>query len=73
MQNNFFSCYAILIAVRHVFEPTYHGVFDPEKHRRLATDFPAGKLPSVQNINVCGNIDQQVMVWEAILENEEVL
>ena len=73
MQNNFFSCYAILIAVRHVFEPTNDGVFDPEEHRSLANDFPAGKLPGVQSVTVYRNIDQKIMVGEAILENEVVL
>lgn len=31
------------IAVRHIFEPTDDGVFDPEEHRRLANDFPRRK------------------------------
>ena len=37
------------IAVRHIFEPTDDGVFDPEEHRRLANDFPAGRLPGVRS------------------------
>ena len=41
MQTKFFRSYVIAIAVRHVFEPTDDGVFDPEEHRRLADDFPA--------------------------------
>lgn len=61
------------IAVRHVFEPTDDGVFDPEEHRRLADDFPAGKLAGVRSVTVYRNIDQQIMVGEAILENKDVL
>ena len=61
------------IAVRHVFEPTDDGVFDPEEHRRLADDFPAGKLPGVRSVTLYRNIDQQIMVGEAILENKDVL
>ena len=61
------------IAVRHVFEPTDDGVFEPEEHRRLANDFPAGKLPGVRSVTVYRNIDQQIMVGKAILENEDVL
>ena len=61
------------IAVRHIFEPTDDGVFDPEEHRRLANDFPAGKLPGVRSVTVYRNIDQQIMVGEAILENEATL
>ena len=52
------------IAVRHVFEPTDDGVFDPKEHRRLADDFPAGKLPGVRSVTVYRNIDQQIMIWE---------
>ena len=61
------------IAVWHVFEPTDDGVFDPEEQRRLADDFPAGKLPGVRSVTVYRNIDQQIMVGEAILENKDVL
>ena len=61
------------IAVWHVFEPTDDGVFDPEEHWRLADDFPAGKLPGVRSVTVYRNIDQQIMVGEAILENKDVL
>ena len=61
------------IGVRHVFEPTDDGVFDPEEHRRLANDFPAGKLPGVRSVTLYHNIDQQIMVKEAILENKDVL
>jgi len=61
------------IAVRHIFEPTDDGVFDPKEHRRLANDFPAGKLPGVRSVTVYRNIDQQIMVGEAILENEATL
>ena len=61
------------IAVRHIFEPTDDGVFDPEEHRRLANDFPAGKLAGVRSVTVYRNIDQQIMVGEAILENEATL
>ena len=61
------------IAVRHIFEPTDDGVFDPVEHRRLANDFPAGKLPGVRSVTVYRNIDQQIMVGEAILENEATL
>ena len=60
------------IAVRHVFEPLDDGVFDPEEHRRLANDFPAGKLPGVRSVTVYRSIDQQIMVGEAILENKDV-
>ena len=35
------------IAVRHVFKPSDDGVFKPEERRRLADDFPAGKLSGV--------------------------
>ena len=61
------------IAVWHVFEPTDDGVFDPEEQRRLADDFPAGKLQGVRSVTVYRNIDQQIMVGEAILENKDVL
>ena len=61
------------IAVRHVFEPTDDGVFDPEEHRRLANDFPAGKLPGVRSVTVYRNIDRQIVVAEDILENEYIL
>ena len=47
--------------------------FYPEEHTRLANDFPAGKLPGVRSVTVYGNIDQQIMVGEAILENKDVL
>ena len=61
------------IAVRHVFESTDDGVSDPEEHRRLANDFPARKLPGVRSVTVYRNIDQQIMIGEAILENEDNL
>ncbi len=61
------------IAVRHIFEPTDDGVFDPEEHRRLANDFPAGRLPGVRSVIVYRNTEQQIMVGEAILENETTL
>ena len=61
------------IAVRHVFEPTDDGVFEPEERRRLANDFPAGKLLGVRSDTVYRNIDQQIMVGEAILGNEDIL
>ena len=61
------------IAVRHVFEPTDDGVFVPEEHRRLADDFSAGKLPGVRSVTLYRNIDQQIMVGEAILENKDFL
>ena len=60
------------IAVRHIFESTDDGVFDPEEHRRLANDFPGGKLPGVRSVTVYRNTDQQMMVGEAILESEAV-
>jgi hypothetical protein len=63
----------MVIAVRHIFEPTDDGVFDPEEHRRLANDFPAGKLPGVRSVTVYRNTDQQIMVGEAILDNEATL
>ena len=47
--------------------------FYPEEHTRLANDFPAGKLPGVRSVTVYSNIDQQIMVGEAILENKDVL
>ncbi len=61
------------ITVRHIFEPTDDGVFDPEEHRRLANDFPAGRLPGVRSVTVYRNTEQQIMVGEAILENETTL
>ena len=61
------------IAVRHIFEPTDDGVFDPEEHRRLPIDFPAGRLPGVRSVTVYRNTEQQIMVGEAILENEATL
>ena len=61
------------IAVRHVFEPKDDGVFELEEHRVLANDFPAGKLPGVRSFTFYRNIDQQIMVGEAILENEDIL
>ncbi|MEL0222257.1 MAG: hypothetical protein VXA39_16755, partial [Deltaproteobacteria bacterium] len=73
MQTKFFWSYVMAIAIRHVFEPTEDGVFDPVEHRRLAEDFPAGKLPGVRSVTVYRNIDQQIMVGEAILENKDVL
>ncbi len=39
----------------------------------MADDFPAGKLPGVRSVTVYRNIDQQIMVGEAILENKDVL
>ena len=56
------------IAVRQVFEPTDQGVFDRKEHRRLANDFHVGKLPGVRSVAVYRNIDQQIMVGEAILK-----
>ena len=68
-----FWSYVIAITVRHVFEPTDDGVFNLEEHRRLAKDFPSGKLPGVRSFTVYRNIDQQIMVGEATLENKDVL
>ena len=39
----------------------------------MANDFPAGKLLGVLSVTVYRNIDQQIMVGEAILENEDIL
>ena len=64
---------AMTIAVRHVFKPSDDGVFEPEEHRRLADDFPAGKLSGVWSVTDYCIIDQQIMVGKAILENEDVL
>ena len=61
------------IAVRHIFEPTDDGVFDSEEHWRLANDFPAGRMPGVRSVTVYRNTEQQIMVGEAILENETTL
>ena len=61
------------IAVRHIFEPTDDGIFDPEEHRRLANDFPAGRLPGVRSVTVYRDTEQQIMFGEAILENEATL
>ena len=61
------------IAVRHVFEPKDDGVFEPEEHRRMADDFPTGKLSGVWSVTDYCIIDQQIMVGKAILENEDVL
>ena len=61
------------IAVRHIFEPTDDGVFDPEEHRRLANDFPAGRLPGVRSVIVYRNTEQQIMVGGAILKKETTL
>ena len=73
MHAKYFRSYVMAIAVRHVFEPTDDGVFEPEEHRRLANDFPAGKLPGVRSVTFYRNIDQQILVGEAILENEDIL
>ena len=61
------------IGVGHVFKPADYGVFDLEERIRLANDFLVGKLPGVRSVIVYRNIDQQIMVGEAILENEDVL
>ena len=61
------------IAVRHVFKHTDDGVFEPEEHRRMADDFPTGKLSGVRSVTDYRNIDQQIMVGKSILENENVL
>ena len=61
------------IAVRHIFEPTDEVVFDPDEHRRLANDFPAGKLPGVRSVTVYRGIDKKIRVGEAVLENKAVL
>ena len=47
--------------------------FYPEEHRRLANDFHVGQLPGVRSVTVYSNIDQQIMVGEAILEYKDVL
>ncbi|MDG2198148.1 MAG: hypothetical protein P8O70_14955 [SAR324 cluster bacterium] len=60
------------IAIRHIFEPT-EGVFAPYEHRRLANDFPAGKLPGVRSVTVYRGTDKKIMVGEAVLENKAVL
>ena len=56
------------IAIRHIFEPTDEGVFAPYEHRRLANDFPAGKLPGVRSVTVYRGIDKKIMVGEAVLK-----
>ena len=56
------------IAVRHIFEPTDQVGFDPDEHRRLANDFPAGKLPGVRSVTVYRGIDKKIMVGEAVLK-----
>jgi len=61
------------IAVRHIFEPTDQVGFDPDEHRRLANDFPAGKLPGVRSVIVYRGIDKKIKVGEAVLENKAVL
>ena len=61
------------IAERHVFKHTYDGVFEPEEHRRMADDFPTGKLSGVRSVTDYRNIDQQIMFGKSILENENVL
>ena len=49
------------ITLTHIFEPTDANVLDPKKHRKLANECPAMKLPGVIGSNIYRHTGKRIM------------
>ena len=61
------------ITLTHIFEPTDANVLDPKKHRELANECPAMKLPGVIGFNIYRHTGKRIMFVDVELENYAAL